>query len=247
MENRLNWALFREKFNKSWWEVLEPFFTSQEAYEMMSKLNEEAKKGNKILPSKDLIFKAFSIDFDKMGIVFLGLSPYFIPGVADGYAFSCGNTKAEQPSLKVLLNCLEEDLGYKDERNPDLSRWSNQNILLLNASLTTIQNEARIHLPIWRSFIEYLWKEVFSKKSLIFVYFGKDAQEFCKFENKELHKSYLCKHPSFYARNNANMTEKPFSWVNTQLRNCGKNEIKWMEFADLPWQGEEKPKYKEFI
>ena len=248
MDNRINWENYRVKnFHESWWKVLEPFFTSEEAYNMLSKLNEEVKRGNKILPDKNLIYRAFSTDFNNISSIFVGLSPYVIPNISDGICFSCGISGKEQPSLTKLLNCLENDLGYKDERNPDLFRWQTQGVMMLNISLTTIPNDPKAHLNIWKSFMKFLWTEVFSKKELIFVYFGQDAKVYQQYENKELHKSYVCKHPSYYARNNEEMTEKPFSFVNNNLKLMGKNEIKWMEFGELPWKEEKVEEYKEFI
>ena len=179
--------------------------------------------------------------------MFLGLSPYFTVGIPDGLAFSCGISRKEQPSLKILLDACENNIGYKDSRNPDLKRWANQGVLLLNSSLTTLPNDARCHLELWNPFIKFLFKNVFNDKNIAIVYFGKDAQVYKEFENKDLHKSLNVNHPSYFARNNIPMEHKNlFTWCNTIVKENGKSEINWLEYKEkLIFEGDKE--YEEFI
>lgn len=245
-QKKINWESFQEKFHISWREKLKPFFETEECYNILAELTKEAKARKTVLPGRDYLWRVFQYDFNKINILFLGLSPYFTVGIPDGLAFSCSRTMKEQPSLSILFNCLEQDLGYKDDRNCDLHRWAEQGVMLLNASLSTLPNDAKCHLSLWNPFITYLFKEVFKDKELAIIYFGSDAKVFQQYENKELHKSYVCKHPSYYARNNSQMTEKPFSFCNNYLKSVGKPEIKWQDFnKTLIFEGDKE--YEEFI
>lgn len=239
MENKtLSWDKIGYHFDESYKNKLKPFVESGEFYKIMEFLTNENKNGKKVLPGKNEIFRVFrETKLEDIKIIFLGMSPYFIEGVADGLSFSCGKTMKEQPSLKILLDSLEDDLGYKDDRNPDLVRWSKQGVFLLNASLSATKGDAKGHLPIWKPFIEYLYKNVFNDRKLIICYFGKDAAEFQGLENKELHKSMVVEHPSYAARQERGLIHKNlFTNVNKWLREDGEIGVKWQEYGSLPFE-----------
>lgn len=245
MENKnISWEDLKVYFDESWWEDIKKFYDLGGFFEIFNHLKKDRGEGKTVLPSSNIVFRAFKeTKLNELNVVFLGLSPYFIKGVADGLSFSCSNTMKEQPSLKVLLDACEDNLEVKGSRNPDLKRWAKQGILLLNSSLTTLENDARVHLSIWQPFIKFIWEEILAKKDVFIVYFGKDAQFFQKFENNERNISIFVNHPSYFARNNSPMEHKSlFSKINTYLKNSQKQEIIWIEDAK-----KDPSKYKEFI
>lgn len=235
------------KYFGSYGDKFEGFYNSGGLAKIQDFLKRE-RETKTLLPSGNLIFRAFTeTPLDSLKVVFLGLSPYFTIGCPDGLAFSCGLTKKEQPSLKVLLDACEQNLGYKDDRNPDLKRWAEQGVLLLNSSLTTLPGDARCHLGIWQPFIQYFFENVINDKELIIVFFGKDSQYFQQFTNPKLHYSIATNHPSYFARNNAPMNTSLFSDTNRILKERGKSEIKWQEYGALPFRELEEKGYKQFI
>ena len=61
MNNSLNLQTFRDKFTLDWWNKLEPFFKTQEAFNIYSYLKEKSKKGATILPESSKTYEAFRL------------------------------------------------------------------------------------------------------------------------------------------------------------------------------------------
>lgn len=235
---RVKFEKLAYNFDESWHSALKNYIESEDCYKVLSFLTKENKEGKQVLPSKQYLWRCFQeTKLNEMHTVWLALSPYPQLNTGDGLCFSNSLTSSESPSLRIILDACEDDLGYKGERNRDLKRWANQGVLMLNCALSCQVGLPESHLKIWENFIKFLYSDVFNDKKLNFVYFGAKSREFQVYENKELHKSLAVEHPSYSARQERPMIHKNlFSWVNTQLKNCGKSEIKWMEFSDLPWK-----------
>src|SRR5690606_31835661 len=102
-----------------------------------------------------------STPISQIKVVIIGMDPYFKKIgdkiIADGLAFSCSNTQKLQPSLEILYNGMEDDLNngmcLEMDRNPDLSYLAKQGVLLLNSSLTVLENTPGSHITLWKPFI----------------------------------------------------------------------------------------------
>lgn len=228
---KLDWNVFKNRFHESYHLKLQPFFETEECYNILAKLTEEAKAGKNVLPGKGLMWRCLQeTSLDDLKVVFLGLSPYPQEGIGDGLAFSNSLSFKESPSLRIILDSVEDDLGYKDNRNKDLKRWANQGVLLLNSALTCNSGEPKSHLDLWKPFTSFLFKEVFNDKELVIVYFGADAKEFKSLENNKLHSSKTVEHPAFAAREERPLRHQNlWSWCNTMLKSKNKSEIGWLE------------------
>ena len=123
----------------------------------MVKLTNDGKRFTP--PLKD-IFKAFEeCPYDKLKIIIVSQDPYPSFGIADGIAFSCSKTNDIQPNLKFILEEINKTV-YDNQiisKDPDLKRWSNQGVLLLNTALTTTIGKSGQHYNIWKPFIAYLF------------------------------------------------------------------------------------------
>jgi len=131
-------------------------------------------------------------------------------------------------------------LGEKhDKRDPNLTRWAEQGVLLLNSALTCEEKKADKHIEIWRPFIKFLYEDIFTGvNGLIFVYFGKDAAKNKQYEIPFLHYSKIVEHPSFAARVNRDMNhDNLFSWVNRLIKdnNGTEFEIDWLGNNKAPF------------
>ena len=181
-----------------WGDKLKSFLLSSDFDKIMAQLLAEAKEGKRFTPVLKQVFRTFEeCPLDKLKVVILGQDPYpqgpqvvregkdgmvrevsRFP-VADGLAFSCSNTNTPQPSLKYIFKALEETVytnGYTWD--PDLKRWSNQGILLLNCALTTQITKTGSHYDMWRPFLSFLFDYLsINHPGLIYVYLGKKAQE----------------------------------------------------------------------
>ncbi len=112
-------------------------------------------------------------------VVMLSQDPYPQPYVASGIAFSCDVTGKPEKSLKYIFKAIESTVytdGYTWD--PDLTRWSNQGILMLNTALTTQINKSGTHYDLWRPFLTFLFDYItIHNPGLVYGFLGKKAQD----------------------------------------------------------------------
>lgn len=171
-----------EKLKPSGWATkLKSFVYSSEFDKILETLYQEREDGKRFTPPLKQVFRAFEeCPVDKLKIVMIGQDPYPFMGIADGLAFSCSNTMKPQPSLQQIFGALDLTVynGEFPEHNPDLTRWANQGILLLNSSLTVQIDKIGSHYHIWNEFIMYVMDMLnLTNTGLIFILLGKKAEE----------------------------------------------------------------------
>jgi len=164
-----------------WVNKLRGFILSSDFDKILDKLLAERDAGKRFTPPLKYTFRAFEECPEKdLKIVMIGQDPYPHFGVADGIAFSCGLTQKLQPSLKNMFEAIEETVfqGYPSNQDPDLTRWANQGILMLNSALTTQVDKVGTHYDIWKDFIMYVLDMLnLTNSGLIFILLGTKAQE----------------------------------------------------------------------
>lgn len=171
-----------EKLTPSGWAVkLRGFIQSSDFDKILENLLKERDEGKRFTPPLKYAFRAFEeCPVSDLKVVIIGQDPYPHFGVADGIAFSCGLTGKPQPSLKNMFEAIEETVyqGYPSHLDPDLSRWSQQGVLLLNTALTTQVDKVGTHYDIWKDFIMYVLDMLsLTNSGLIFILLGAKAQE----------------------------------------------------------------------
>jgi uracil-DNA glycosylase len=85
-----------------------------------------------------------------------------------------------QPSLKNIFEAIDSTVYDNEHREyePDLTRWANQGVLLLNSALTCEIDKVGSHYSIWKDFIAYTIDILnYTNSGLVFVLMGKQAQE----------------------------------------------------------------------
>lgn len=190
----------------SWYTPLKHFVSGPEFAKIGNQLMEYAQKGEIVTPVFDNIFRAFSeCPYSELKMVVIGQDPY--PGtfphrhVADGIAFSARGEETPPKSLQFILKAIEDDL-YDGLNLPlsvttDLTPWAAQGILMLNTSLTTNLGRINAHKGLWDPFIEYLLTFLNEhQRGLIFVFLGKQAQEFRTLVRESRHFILTASHPS---------------------------------------------------
>lgn len=241
----LNTSKFEHHFHPSWWIKIKPFIASPECYEIYQQLK---NRDSKILPLSFDVWKAFKFtDYNKLKCLMIGESPYHTmhdgKPYADGLAFSHSGVKKLSPSLNVIYDAMEDDMGVEIDRQNDLHYLAFQDVLLLNLSLTIDKGDKdsfEWHEILWRPFIKYLFENVLDTVTGIpILIFGKPAEESIV---PYLHDSqpYMClRHPTYYARVKKPMEHKNcFSWANNIIKENNGEEIHWNfhEYADeLPF------------
>ena len=164
-----------------WATKLRSFIQSSDFDKILEALLQERDAGKRFTPPLKYVFRAFEECPEKdLKIVMIGQDPYPHMGVADGIAFSCGLTQKPQPSLKNMFEAIEETVhqGYPTNQDPDLTRWANQGVLMLNSALTTQMDKVGTHYDIWKDFIAYVIDMLsLTNSGLIFMLLGAKAQE----------------------------------------------------------------------
>ena len=109
-----------------------------------------------IYPSKNNIFECFRhFELNETKLVFLGQDPYINKDEAMGLSFSVPKSnKNIPPSLRNIYKELETDIpNFVRPIHGDLTEWAKQGILLLNMSLTVVENLSNSHNKIWTKFM----------------------------------------------------------------------------------------------
>ena len=184
-------------------------------------------EGKIVLPEPKNFFRAFDLcELNKVKVVIIGQDPYHTPGVPNGLAFSVNKNQKLPPSLINIYRELESDLGVKNSSG-DLSAWSRQGVLLLNTCLSVCAGLPASHSNIgWENFTNAAIEEIQKKKNIIFLLWGKHAQQkkaLIKEENFILEAA----HPSPLSANNGFFGCNHFSKTNNLLTSLGSDPIDW--------------------
>jgi uracil-DNA glycosylase len=171
-----------EKLRPSGWAVkLKSFVYSSDFDKILHTLYDEREAGKRFTPPLKQVFRAFEeCPVADLKVVMIGQDPYPHFGVADGIAFSCGNTQRPQPSLDHLFAAIDKTVypGELIEHDPDLTRWANQGVLMLNRALTCQVDKVGSHYDIWQDFVMYVLDMLsLTNSGLIFCLLGAKAQE----------------------------------------------------------------------
>ncbi len=208
------------QLEKSWEMELEDEFGKEYMRNLSAYLRQEKSKNKIIFPPGKEIFNAFnSANFNDVKVVILGQDPYHGIGQANGLSFSVNKEVRIPPSLVNIFKELESDLGIKRPRNGNLKNWSEQGVLLLNSILTVEKGKPGSHANIgWEKFTDQILVRLSSiGKNLVFILWGKKAQEKIKIIKFEDNLILTSSHPSPYSASKGFFGSKPFSKTNNYL------------------------------
>lgn len=186
----------------------------------------------RVFPEEKNIFNALELTpFESVKVVILGQDPYHGFGQAHGLSFSVQKGIPLPPSLRNIYKELQEDIGGDLPTEGDLSHWAKQGVLLLNTVLTVEEGNANSHKGMgWETltnrFIESL-NEL--KHPVIFILWGKPAQDKEKLIMNPNHVILKAPHPSPLSAYRGFFGSKPFSRVNDILIQQGQTPIRWNE------------------
>lgn len=183
-----------------------------------------------IYPPARLIFNAFDhCPFDKVKVVIIGQDPYHGPGQAHGLCFSVAEGVPNPPSLQNIFKEIQSDLGKPLPANGDLTRWANQGVLLLNATLTVQAHQAGSHQRRgWEEFTDAAIRILAEEREhLVFILWGAYAQKKGAFIDRSKHLVLTSAHPSPLSAYNGFFGNKHFSRTNEYLTAHGVTPIKW--------------------
>ena len=223
-ENWLNiFSKFNEQSSKSIEEIIQEIDGQRELF----------KDHLEVYPSREKIFKCFKMtDYDDIKVVIIGQDPYHGKGQATGLAFGVNPQHKTPPSLKNIEKELISDVGLTI-KDKTLVSWAEQGVLMLNTSLSVVKSKPGSHIKYWQDFTQFIIDEINNLECVIFVAWGAHAYSRLKNIDRDKHHILVSSHPSPLSCNKKFgeyppfLGSKPFSRINTILRESNKPKIKW--------------------
>lgn len=215
---------------ESWKTHLQPEFEKPYFTTLVDFVKNEYQTQTCYPPGK-LIFNAFNhCSFDDVRVVILGQDPYHGAGQANGLCFSVNDGVRMPPSLINIFKELYDDLEVPMPKSGNLENWAKQGVLMLNSTLTVRANEAGSHQNKgWEQFTDAVIKVLNDQKEgLVFMLWGKYAQDKGKIIDRNKHFVLKAKHPSPMSANFGGwFGNKHFSQTNSYLKSRGEKEIEF--------------------
>lgn len=183
-----------------------------------------------IYPPGKLIFNAFNLcPFDKVKVVIIGQDPYHEPGQAQGLCFSVNKGVPFPPSLVNIFKEIHNDLGKPMPQDGDLTRWTRQGVLLLNATLTVRAHMAGSHQNKgWEEFTDAAIKALNEEREhLVFILWGGYARRKGAIIDRSKHLVLESAHPSPLSAWHGFFGNRHFSRANEYLEQHGETPIDW--------------------
>lgn len=213
----------------SWKEKLTEEF-DQDYFQELSKFVRDEYARATVYPNPKHVFRAFdATPFDQVKVVILGQDPYHGPKQAIGLCFAVSPEVKAPPSLQNIFKELESDLGRAADRDPDLSRWAKQGVLLLNATLTVNAGSPGSHQGRgWEKFTDAAIRKLNDEREhLVFILWGNYARQKGAFIDRAKHLVIESAHPSPFSAHSGFFGSKPFSKTNEYLKKHGIESIEW--------------------
>ena len=183
-----------------------------------------------VYPSGPNIFNAFAhCPFDRVKVVIIGQDPYHEPGQAHGLCFSVQDGTPFPPSLQNIFKEITDDLGRPRPTSGDLTRWADQGVLLLNATLTVRAHRAGSHQGHgWETFTDAAIRCLNAERQhLVYMLWGAYAQKKGASIDTSRNLVLTSPHPSPLSAHRGFFGNRHFSRANDYLVALGESPIDW--------------------
>lgn len=215
-----------------WDEILRGEFESEYYLSLREFLKYEYSH-HRIYPPMNDIFNALRYtSYADTRVVILGQDPYHGEGQAHGLCFSVKDGTPPPPSLKNIFKELESDLGIKPPKNPELTGWARQGVLLLNTTLTVREGSPQSHKGHgWEIFTDRVISLLSKREEpIVFILWGGNARAKKSLIDTKRHCIIESAHPSPLSAYNGFFGSRPFSRANDFLRSIGRDAIDFANF-----------------
>jgi uracil-DNA glycosylase len=221
-------SLMDVRLEASWKQLLAEEFC-RPSFEALATFVRTAYQTRTVYPPPAQLFRAFNLcPVDRVKVVILGQDPYHGPGQAHGLSFSVPAGVVLPPSLRNIAKELASDTGEK-LASGDLTRWAEQGVLLLNAVLTVEAGQPASHQGKgWEVFTDGVIARLSAScEHVVFVLWGKYAQQKATLIDQARHLVIASAHPSPFSADRGFFGSRPFSRANAYLAQHGKTPIQW--------------------
>lgn len=198
-----------------------------------------------VIPDRERVMAAFADSPETRRVLIVGQDPYPNPAHATGFAFAVPpGTHPLPPTLSNIIRELVSDLDdlavsdpsppitenafLSSEKTPDLAKWAEQGVMLLNRHLTTRAGESGAHFGLgWKSFTDAAVSALAALhgRNLVAILWGKTAQQIEPLLGQaEIIRS---PHPSPLSSYRGFFGSRPFTRANDALERRGLGRIDW--------------------
>lgn len=215
--------------HNSWQEVLADEF-EKDYYQQLRIFLKNEYATQKIHPDMYHVYEALELTpYEEVKVVILGQDPYHGVNQAHGLSFSVQPGVKTPPSLVNIYKELKNDLGIEPVPHGNLVTWAKQGVLLLNTVLTVREGQAYSHRGKgWEQLTDAIIEKLNERdKPIVFILWGKPAQEKMKMIDKSRHIIITAPHPSPLSAHRGFFGSKPFSKTNDALLALGETPIDW--------------------
>lgn len=182
-----------------------------------------------IFPPRDQVFSALvATPLTNTKVIIMGQDPYHEVDQAQGLSFSVPDDILAPPSLRNILKELATDIG--ERRSHDLTSWTTQGVLLLNAVLTVPKGRANAHAgQVWEPLTDAIIQIASEdNEPKVFILWGKYAQSKRRLIDESKHLVLMAVHPSPLSAYRGFFGSQPFSQANAFLKANGRAPVDWL-------------------
>ncbi len=190
-----------------------------------------------VFPRREDVFAAMRLtSLAATRVVIIGQDPYFnehqgLGPEAHGLSFSVRHGIPVPPSLRNIFQEINNSLygGKPVSCDSDLTRWAEQGVLLLNASLTVEKKRPNSHAALgWHRLTDNVIETISQKKEgVVFMLWGAFAQKKAALIDNSRHLILATSHPSPLSAHRGFLGSGVFVRCNEYLRQQGEQEIIW--------------------
>jgi uracil-DNA glycosylase len=220
----------------SLWEEIIPLMQQGYHKELLALAYGASSQGSKVYPARDLVFNAMRLTpFEEVRVVIIGQDPYInesggVPE-AHGLCFSVREGIPVPPSLRNIFKEIQTSIypGEPQQFSTDLSRWAEQGVLLLNASLSVLAGNSNSHADLgWHKLTDNIIETISKQKEqVVFMLWGAFAQKKARLIDPHRHLILKTSHPSPLSAHRGFLGSGVFVKCNDYLEKHGQKPIVW--------------------
>lgn len=185
-----------------------------------------------IFPSINDVFRTLKYPASEQKIVILGQDPYHGIGQANGLAFAVNQDMPIPPSLRNIYKelLLEYPINQYNPFDRTLDNWLKQRVMLLNCTLTVIENQANSMANIgWSGITDAIIQQVSHESSAcVFMLWGNFARAKAGLIDSRKHLILEAVHPSPLSASRGFFGCNHFKLANQFLQTKLINPIVWI-------------------
>lgn len=184
-----------------------------------------------VYPNDEDLFRALrETPLEKVRVIIIGQDPYINADQATGLAFSVPKGTTPPPSLRNIFIELQNEFGGQRRNNGELSDWSAQGVLLLNAVLSVAAGKSFSHHHLgWQTITRTIVEIALNYSSpKVLMLWGQRAKELVNGVAIHNHLVLTSAHPVAMTKKNPFLGCGHFLIANQWLEKASYAPIRWV-------------------